>query len=104
MLHVSSVAYCMVNCMMNLGTIHNLSADAVAIAGIRECNNYSGIPMLITLLHDPSTEICHAAAGTLQNLAREREARDMIFGVPEGLVRLIDLLFCSDVKCQVNKY
>ena len=60
--------------------------------------------MLITLLHDPTAEICHAAAGTLQNLARETLAREMITAVPEGLVRLIDLLFCSDVKCQVSNF
>jgi hypothetical protein len=85
-----------------VGTIHNLSADPVAISAIRELNNYSGIPMLISLLHDPSPELCHAAAGALQNLSRDNTARKIIVSIPEALPRLIDLLFGSDVKCQVR--
>ena len=58
--------------------------------------------MLVTLLHDPSAEICHAAAGTIQNLSRENTSREMVLQIPESLVRLIDLLYASDCKCQVN--
>lgn len=85
-----------------VGTIHNLSSDPLAIALIRDSGNYAAIPLLVTLLHDPSAEVCHAAAGTLQNLARDISSREMMHTIPECLERLIDLLFANDVKCQVK--
>lgn len=81
-----------------VGVVHNLSVDAVSIVPILDTHS---VPMLTELMRDPSTEICRAAAGTIQNLSRDPEARTEI--VRCGAVEyLSDLLFASDVSCQVR--
>jgi hypothetical protein len=63
--------------------------------------NASCVPALILLLRDSSPEICRAAAGTIQNLTRDSEARKVV--VDAGALEFLsDLLFASDVSCQVR--
>jgi hypothetical protein len=80
-----------------VGIVHNLSVDAVSIVPILETRC---VPQLVELMRDSSTEICRAAAGTIQNLSRDPEARAVIVGAG-ALEHLSDLLFASDVACQV---
>lgn len=80
-----------------VGVIHNLSVDAVSIAPILETHCVS---QLVALMRDPCAEVCRAAAGTVQNLSRDVEARAAV--VQAGALEyLSDLLFASDVACQV---
>lgn len=81
-----------------VGVIHNLSVDAVSIVPIRETGCVSQV---IHLMRDSSAEICHAAAGTIQNLSRDPDTRAAL--VEEGALEyLSDLLFASDISCQVT--
>jgi hypothetical protein len=50
------------------GTVHNLSVDIGAIKFLREADC---LQFLVTLLKDPSIEICQAAVSSLQNISRE---------------------------------
>lgn len=80
-----------------VGTIHNISADSLSIYYIRETNCISS---LIALLHDHSPDICHAAAGTIQNLSREVCSKDLILS--SGAVPYLSDLLCGDnVDCQI---
>lgn len=82
-----------------VGVIHNLSVDTVSIVPILETGC---VPQIIGLMRDSSPEICHAAAGTIQNLSRDPDARAAI--VAEGALEyLSDLLFASDIACQVRR-
>jgi hypothetical protein len=81
-----------------VGVIHNLSVDAISIAPIVETHC---VPMLINLMRDPSADVCRAAAGTIQNLSRDVEARKAIMDAG-ALEYLSDLLFASDITCQVR--
>lgn len=81
-----------------VGVIHNLSVDAVSIAPILETRC---VPMLVALMRDSCAEICRSAAGTIQNLARDPVAREQV--VDGGALEyLSDLLFASDITCQVS--
>jgi hypothetical protein len=81
-----------------VGVIHNLSVDAVSIAPIADTHC---VPTLINLMRDPSADVCRAAAGTIQNLSRDVEARKAIMDAG-ALEYLSDLLFASDITCQVR--
>jgi hypothetical protein len=79
-----------------VGVIHNLSADVLAVAALREAGV---IPLLLAALRAPSAKICAAAAGALQNMAREHASGLLI---RERSLFLVDLLMCSDIECQVR--
>jgi len=80
-----------------VGVMHNLSVDVVSINPIVET---CCIPSLVRLLRDPSSEICRASAGTIQNISRDSVAREVI--VETGALEYVsDLLFASDISCQV---
>ena len=83
-----------------VGVVHNLSVDIISINPIIETQC---LPALICLLRDSSTEICRAAAGTIQNLSRDIAARSVIVN-SGALEYLSDLLFASDITCQVSLY
>jgi vesicle coat complex subunit len=81
------------------GCVHNISADPVSLAILRETGC---IPHLLSLLRDHSPEVCQAAAGSLQNLSREAASREIIIEA-DATPLLLDLLFSADVKCQVGR-
>jgi hypothetical protein len=80
------------------GCVHNLSADSVSIAILREIDC---IPALINLLREHSPEVCQAAAGTIQNMSREAASREIFLHI-DVTPLLVDLLFSDDPKCQVS--
>lgn len=83
-----------------VGSIHNLSVDVVSIQPIMRTQC---LPALVQMLRDPSSEICRAAAGTIQNLSRDIAVRGEV--VSSGALEyLSDLLFASDVSCQVRVF
>lgn len=84
------------------GTLHNLSADAIAVRTIRDYDDGAIIHRMIHLLRDAEVEICAASAGTIQNLARDISANKIIAESPNGVQFLIELLFSSDTNCQVR--
>eukprot|EP00965_Chrysotila_dentata_P208449 6184699-Pleurochrysis_carterae.AAC.1 len=59
-----------------------------------------GVAPLVGLLKAPSAPVCGSAAGALQNLSREINARDEIHTLG-AVVPLTDLLFGDDVQSQV---
>lgn len=61
------------------------------------------IPALVRLLQDTNPDVCVAATGTLQNLSRDPVVRTMIVDA-NAVEYLTDLLFASDVSCQVKTY
>ena len=79
------------------GVIHNLSSHPSCVAEIRV---NAGISALLTLLREDDVKVLSAAAGAIQNLAREAASRREILAV-SGSVRLLgSLLFRSDTQCQ----
>lgn len=82
----------------SLGCLHNLSADPSSLSLLREAGC---LPPVVALLRDPRRELCRAAAGIVQNMAREEGAREVL--QQEGATALLlDLLTCADVECQVS--
>lgn len=83
-----------------IGTLHNLSTDPVCLPMLVE----SGcIAPLVKCLRDSQCEVCHSAAGSLQNLARGPPGiREQVLEEEGLLVGLSDLLHSGDVKCQVQ--
>lgn len=79
------------------GVVHNISADSSSIRLLRETEC---IPAVVHLLRDEAVEVCQASAGTLQNMSREVRARELILEC-EAIEPLTDLLFGTDVQCQV---
>lgn len=80
-----------------VGVLHNISVDMISIIPITDTGCVS---VLVQMLADSSTEICTAVAGTLQNLARDSVTRECIIECG-ALESLSDLLFASDIDCQV---
>jgi len=79
------------------GTVHNLSVDIGAIKFLREADC---LQFLVTLLKDPSIEICQAAVSSLQNISRETLSRQLL--IDYNVVPILSELVCSnDVHCQV---
>lgn len=85
------------------GTIHNMSTDIQSFEILGNTNSESPcIQSLVTLLHDPSIEICKSAAGTLQNISRHPSLRLQIMEDDRIITYLTDLLFSNDINCQVS--
>ena len=82
------------------GTLHNLSTDPVCLPMLVELGC---IAPMVACLRDSQTEVCHSAAGCLQNLARGAPTiRELVMSEEGLLVGLSDLLFSGDVNCQVS--
>ena len=56
------------------GALHNATADAACVRLVRAAGR-GGVPLLVSLLRGTEADAAASAAGAVQNLARERQAR-----------------------------
>ena len=93
----------------SLGTIHNLSVDAVSINPLINTGCISIIVHLLETISQPTSinagdenvgEIISTALGTLQNLTRDQEARAL--ALDAGAMHIVSkMLMSSYVSCQI---
>lgn len=77
------------------GALHNLSSEAGGVAALRQ---QGGIPPVVGLLASPHPGVAAAAAGALQNMSREAQARADIRAHPDALPGLVMLLTGADTQ------
>eukprot|EP00033_Pygsuia_biforma_P002291 GCRY01002536.1.p1 GENE.GCRY01002536.1~~GCRY01002536.1.p1 ORF type:complete len:343 (+),score=43.82 GCRY01002536.1:205-1233(+) len=93
------------NCLMlskllsrAVGAIHNISSDSKAILTLHE---EGLLATLADLLKFKDLSVAGSAAGTLQNMSRDKVCRQDILANPLTLPGLTHLLFCSLTAAQV---
>jgi hypothetical protein len=79
-----------------LAVLHNCTAHPAALARARRAG---AVPLVVDLLCAAAPDVQAAAAGTLQNLAREGASLRLIRAQPAAK-RLLALLFAGNVACQ----
>lgn len=84
-----------------VGSVHNISTDPVAVSVLLSGDGSHCLDRIVPLLRDSCTEICRASAGTLQNLARDTSAREVLAVYDGAVAGLVDLLLSADMHCQV---
>ena len=81
------------------GALHNLSSSAEGIAAIRQ---QGGTATMAHLLASPHAGVALAAAGALQNMSREAEARAEIRAHPDAIASLAALLIGLDTQARLG--
>jgi hypothetical protein len=81
------------------GALHNLSSSAEGITAIRQLG---GTAALAQLLASPHAGVALAAAGALQNMSREAEARAEIRARPDAVASLASLLIGPDTQARLG--